>query len=297
MTLLAGTHICQRAVSARSIFEAIACEGVTHMCGAPVVLNMLLNARDDEKRPTPREVHFMTAASAPPAAVLQKMETMGFRMLHVYGMTEVYGPSSICEWDERWDALPAEERANIKARQGVRYTCLDELEVLEPNTYQPVARDGKTIGEVMKRGNTIMKGYLKNPAATRAAFAGDWFHSGDLAVIFPDGYIELKDRSKDIIISGGENISTIEVEAVLYRHPAVAEAAVVSRPDTHWGETPCAFVTLREGASATAEEIIGFCRERMAHFKAPKTVVFGALDKTATGKIQKYLLRERAKRL
>lgn len=297
VTMLAGTHICQRTVSARSIFDAIDREGVTHMCGAPVVLNMLLNARDDEKRPMGREVHFMTAASAPPAAVLQKMETMGFRMLHVYGMTEVYGPSSICEWNERWDALPLEERANIKARQGVRYTCLDELEVLEPHTYQPVARDGKTIGEVMKRGNTIMKGYLKNPVATQAAFAGDWFHSGDLAVIYPDGYIELKDRSKDIIISGGENISTIEVEAVLYRHPAVAEAAVVSRPDSHWGETPCAFVTLREGASASAEEIIDFCRERMAHFKAPKTVVFGALDKTATGKIQKYLLRERAKRL
>ncbi|MEW5882461.1 MAG: acyl-CoA synthetase [Pseudomonadota bacterium] len=297
VTLLAGTHVCVRRVEARAVFGAIAEHGVTHMCGAPVVLNLLIQAKPEERRPLPHQVQFMTAASAPPAAVLQKMEAMGFKMLHVYGMTEVYGPSSICEWKDEWDILDTETQANIKARQGVRYLCLEELAVLDPKTYQPVPRDGRTIGEVMKRGNTIMKGYLKNRNATAAAFDNDWFHSGDLAVMHPDGYIELKDRAKDIIISGGENISTIEVESVLYRHPAVAEAAVVARPDPHWGETPCAFVTLREGAQASAEEIIAFCRERMAHFKVPRTVVFGPLDKTSTGKIQKYLLRERARKI
>ena len=237
----------------------------------------------------------MTAGSPPPAAVIEGMEGLGFHVTHVYGLTEVYGPATVCAWHDEWDALPVEERARLKARQGVNYPVLDGLMVADPESLAPVPADGVAMGEIFMRGNIVMKGYLKNPHATAEAFAGDWFHTGDLGVVHPDGYIELKDRSKDIIISGGENISTVEVESVLYRHPAVLEAAVVARPDPMWGETPCAFVTLKEGASATADDIIAFCRDRLARFKAPRTVVFSELPKTSTGKIQKFVLRERAK--
>jgi fatty-acyl-CoA synthase len=240
-------------------------------------------------------VEVMTAASAPPATVIEKMERMGFHVTHVYGLTEVYGPAVVCEWDPAWNAASAEEQARLKARQGVRYPVLEGLMVGDPRTLAPVPSDGETIGEVFMRGHIVMKGYLRNPKATRAAFRGGWFHTGDLGVMHPNGYIELKDRSKDIIISGGENISTIEVEGALYRHPAVLEAAVVARPDETWGETPCAFVALKDGAQATAEEIIAFCRTQLARFKCPRSVVFGPLPKTSTGKIQKYVLRERAR--
>jgi fatty-acyl-CoA synthase len=292
VTALAGTHVCLRRVEAGAIYDAIDRLGVTHLCGAPVVMNLLLNARNEK---LPRPVDMMTAGAAPPAAVIGGMEALGFKITHVYGLTEVYGPSTICAWHDEWDALPADERARLKARQGVAYPVLDAQMVADPETLRPVAADGETMGEVFMRGNIVMKGYLKNPKATEEAFAGGWFHTGDLAVAHPDGYIEIKDRSKDIIISGGENISTIEVEDVLYRHPAVMEAAVVARPDPQWGETPCAFVALKEGMQAEAADIIAFCRERMAHFKAPRHVVFGPLPKTSTGKIQKFVLRERAK--
>ncbi|MGQ0664001.1 MAG: acyl-CoA synthetase [Pseudomonadota bacterium] len=294
---MAGTNVCLRRVEARAIFGAIRDHGVTHFCGAPVVLNLLINAPAGERAGMGARVEVMTAASAPPAAVIEKMERMGFHITHVYGLTEVYGPSVVCTWHEDWNALSADEQARLKARQGVRYPVLDGLMVADPKTLSTVPSDGKTIGEVFMRGNIVMKGYLKNPKATRAAFKGGWFHTGDLGVMHQDGYIELKDRSKDIIISGGENISTIEVESVLYHHPAVLEAAVVARPDPQWGETPCAFVTLKDGASAAEEEIIAFARQRLARFKAPKTVVFGPLPKTSTGKIQKFVLRERAKAL
>jgi fatty-acyl-CoA synthase len=295
ITAMAGTHVCLRRVEAATIYEAIARERVTHLCGAPVIMNMLLNAGPGLRRSLERRIEMMTAAAPPPAAVIEGMEALGFRITHVYGLTEVYGPAVVCAWHDEWDALPPAERAHLKARQGVTYPVLEELTVADPLSLEPVARDGATIGEVLMRGNVVMKGYMKNPRATEEAFAGGWFHSGDLAVMHPDGYIELKDRSKDIIISGGENISTIEVEDVLYRHPAVLEAAVVARPDPMWGETPCAFVTLKQEATATAEEIIVFCRDHLAHFKAPRTVIFGALPKTSTGKIQKFVLRERAK--
>jgi fatty-acyl-CoA synthase len=290
-----GTNVCLRRVEAGAIFAAIRDEGVTHFCGAPVVLNLLVHA--PEAATLPRPVEVMTAASAPPAAVIEKMEAMGFRITHVYGLTEVYGPAVVCDWDPAWDALPAPERATRKARQGVRYPVLEGLMVADPTTLAPVPSDGTTIGEVFMRGNIVMKGYLRNPRATLRAFAGGWFHSGDLGVVHRDGYVELKDRSKDIIISGGENISTIEVEGVLYRHPAVLEAAVVARPDEKWGESPCAFVTLKPGAAADDAAIIAFCRERLAGFKCPRTVVFGALPKTSTGKVQKFVLRERARAL
>jgi fatty-acyl-CoA synthase len=292
VTALAGTHVCLRRTEAGPIYEAIEREGVTHLCGAPVVMNMLFNARND---PLPRRISMMTAGAAPPAAVIERMEKIGFDITHVYGLTETYGPATVCAWHPEWDELPSEERARLKARQGVPYHVLDGLMAADPQTLEPVPADGATMGEIFMRGNIVMKGYLKNPAATEEAFTGGWFHSGDLGVAHPDGYIELKDRSKDIIISGGENISTIEVEGVLYRHPAVLEAAVVARPDPHWGETPCAFVDLKPGETATAEEIIQFCRDRLAHFKAPRAVVFGPLPKTSTGKIQKFVLRERAK--
>jgi 3-(methylthio)propionyl---CoA ligase len=297
ITALAGTHVCLRRVEAGAIYAAIAREEVTHLCGAPIVMNMLLNAPPELRAGVTRKIAMMTAGAPPPAAVLEGIEAMGFAVTHVYGLTEVYGPSVVCEWHGEWDAEPPGERARLKARQGVRYPVLEGLMVADAKSLAPVPRDGTTMGEVFMRGNIVMKGYLKNPAATREAFAGGWFHTGDLGVIHADGYIELKDRSKDIIISGGENISTIEVESVLYRHPAVLEAAVVARPDPVWGETPCAFVGLKPGASATAEELIAFCRERLAHFKAPKTVVFGPLPKTSTGKVQKFQLRERAKAL
>jgi fatty-acyl-CoA synthase len=295
ITAMAGTHVCLRRVEAAAIYEAIAREGVTHLCGAPVVMNMLLNFSPGLRCALDRRIEMMTAGAPPPAAVIEGMEALGFHITHVYGLTEVYGPAVVCAWHDEWDALPAAERARLKARQGVTYPVLEELTVADPATLVPVTAGGTTMGEVLMRGNIVMKGYLKNPRATEEAFAGGWFHSGDLGVMHPDGYIELKDRSKDIIISGGENISTIEVEDVLYRHPAVLEAAVVARPDPMWGETPCAFVTLKVEASATAEEIIAFCREHLARFKAPRTVLFGPLPKTSTGKIQKFVLRERAK--
>jgi fatty-acyl-CoA synthase len=295
ITALAGTHVCLRRVEAEGVYTAIAREGVTHLCGAPVVMNMLLNAAPELKGSLERRIEMMTAGAAPPAAVIEGMEGLGFRITHVYGLTEVYGPAVVCAWHEEWDELPAAERARLKARQGVTYPVLDGLMVADPASLAPVPADGTTMGEIFLRGNIVMKGYLKNPRTTEETFTGGWFHTGDLGVMHSDGYIELKDRSKDIIISGGENISTIEVEDVLYRHPCVLEAAVVARPDPMWGETPCAFVTLKPEASATAEEIIVFCRERLAHFKAPRTVMFGPLPKTSTGKIQKYVLRERAK--
>jgi fatty-acyl-CoA synthase len=297
ITAMAGTHVCLRRVEAAAIYDAIKRHGVTHLCGAPVVMNMLLNAGAGQRRPLDRRIEMMTAGAAPPAAVIEGMEGLGFRITHVYGLTEVYGPAVVCAWHEEWDELPAAERARLKARQGVTYPVLDELMVADPESLAPVPADGATMGEIFMRGNIVMKGYLKNPKATEEAFAGGWFHSGDLAVAHPDGYVEIKDRSKDIIISGGENISTIEVEDVLYRHPGVLEAAVVARPDPMWGETPCAFVSLKDDAVVEASEIIGFCRERLARFKAPRHVIFGPLPKTSTGKIQKFLLRERAKNI
>ena len=295
ITAMAGTLVCLRRIEAAAIYEAVARERVTHLCGAPVVMNMLLNAGPGLKGSLERRIEMMTAGAAPPAAVIEGMEALGFHITHVYGLTEVYGPAVVCAWHDEWDALPPDQRARLKARQGVTYPVLDDLMVADPMSLAPTPSDGATMGEIFMRGNIVMKGYLKNPRATEEAFAGGWFHSGDLGVMHPDGYIELKDRSKDIIISGGENISTIEVEDVLYRHPAVLEAAVVARPDPMWGETPCAFVTLKPEAAATADEIIAFCREHLAHFKAPRTVLFEALPKTSTGKIQKFALRERAK--
>jgi fatty-acyl-CoA synthase len=295
ITALAGTHVCLRRIEAAVIYETIARDGVTHMCGAPVVMNMLLNAGPGLTRSLDRRIEMMTAGASPPAAVIEGMEAIGFHITHVYGLTEVYGPATVCAWHSEWDALPTEERSRLKARQGVNYPVLDGLMVADPASLTPVPADGAAMGEIFMRGNIVMKGYLKNPHATEEAFAGGWFHTGDLGVVHPDGYIELKDRSKDIIISGGENISTVEVESVLYRHPAVFEAAVVARPDQMWGETPCAFVTLKSEGAATADDIIAFCREHLARFKAPRNVIFGPLPKTSTGKIQKFLLRERAK--
>lgn len=291
----AGTSVCARKVEPATIFKAIVDDGVTHFSGAPVVLNMILNARPEDRRPLPYTVEIMTAAAPPPPAVLQKMEEDGFHITHVYGLTECYGPAVVCAWDDAWDSLPPLERAQKKARQGVPYAVLEDLMVADPETLEPVPRDGETMGEVFMRGNVVMKGYLKNPTATDDAFAGGWFHTGDLGVWEEDGYIALRDRSKDIIISGGENISTIEVEGILYRNPKVLEAAVVAKPDDHWGEIPCAFVTLKDGEEATEREIIDFCRDTMAHYKCPKRVVFGTLPKTSTGKVQKFVLREQAK--
>ncbi len=297
ITAMAGTHVCLRRVEAGAMFEAIEAHKVTHLCGAPIVMGMLINASDHERRPLPHTVEFMTAAAPPPAAVIGRLEAQGFKITHVYGLTETYGPAAVCSWHEEWDDLPLEERARLKSRQGVRYVMQEGLMVADPVTLEPVPRDAATMGEVFFRGNVVMKGYLKNPEASKEAFAGGWFHTGDLGVVHPDGYVELKDRSKDIIISGGENISTIEVEGVIYQHPAVVEAAVVARPDEKWGETPCAFISLKEGTQLTEAEILDFCRQRLAHFKCPRTVVFGPLPKTSTGKIQKYVLREMAKAL
>jgi fatty-acyl-CoA synthase len=288
-----GTSVCARRVEPAAIFNAIADEGVTHFCGAPIVLNLVINAKPEERRPLPRTVEVMTAAAPPPPAVLQQMEEDGFHITHVYGLTESYGPSVVCVWNDEWDDLLPDERAQKKSRQGVPYAVLEDLMVADPKTLEPVKRNGEELGEVFMRGNVVMKGYLKNPSATEEAFGGGWFHTGDLGVWEPDGYIALRDRSKDIIISGGENISTIEVEGALYRHPKVLEAAVVAKPDDHWGEVPCAFVTLKDGEDATEQEIIDFCRDVMAHFKCPKQVVFGPLPKTSTGKVQKFVLRDR----
>lgn len=294
----AGTNVCLRQVRADMIFDLIKQEKVSHFCGAPIVLNLLKNSSDEMKAGINHSVKTMTAGAAPPAAVIEGMERMNFEVTHVYGLTESYGPAVVCAWHDHWNELSLPERAALKSRQGVRYPMLEELIVANPQTLEPVPKDGETIGEIFMRGNNIMKGYLKNPGATEEAFQGGWFHSGDLAVWHEDGYIDIKDRSKDIIISGGENISTIEVEDVLYRHPAVLEVAVVARPDEKWGETPCAFVTLKPGMEhVTEEEIIEFCRSQLARFKAPRTVVFGPLPKTSTGKMQKFILRERAKHL
>ncbi len=295
ISAVAGTHVCLRQVRAKAMFDAIADHGVTHLCGAPIVMSTLLNAPPQERRPLPHVVQFYTAAAPPPEAILAAMAGAGFNVTHLYGLTETYGPSVINDWNEAWSELPPAEAAALKARQGVRYVPLEALDVLDPETLAPVPADGVTMGEVMFRGNVVMKGYLKNAPATRAAFAGGWFHSGDLGVKHRDGYIQLKDRSKDIIISGGENISSIEVEDALYRHPSVQAAAVVARPDERWGETPCAFVELKPGAAATAEEIIAWCRQHLAGFKCPRHVVFTELPKTSTGKIQKFRLRDMAK--
>ena len=296
VTAAGGTHVCLRRVDPALIFPAIKTHGVTHMCGAPIVLTMLIHAPAEAKVKFDHIVEVATGGAAPPSAVIAAMESMGFRVTHLYGLTESYGPATLCAWQADWDGLALEERALLMARQGVAYPTLDGLMVADSETLTPVPKDGKTMGEVMLRSNTVMKGYLMNPKATEEAFRGGWFHTGDLAVWHPDGYIEVKDRSKDIIISGGENISSLEIEEVLYRHPAVMEAAVVAKPDEKWGEVPCAFVTLKPGAArVAAEDIIQWSRDNLAHFKVPKYVVFGPLPKTSTGKIQKYLLRERAK--
>jgi fatty-acyl-CoA synthase len=290
----AGINVCLRKIDAQTIFDLIRAHGVTHYCAAPIVHGLLVNAPDDMKTNLPPGVKGMVAGAAPPAAMIEGMETMGFELTHVYGLTEVYGPAAVCVKHEDWDTLDISERARLNSRQGVRYHLQADVQVLDPKTLAPVPWDGETMGEIMFRGNITMKGYLKNPKATEAAFEGGWFHSGDLAVQYPDGYVKIKDRSKDIIISGGENISSIEVEDVLYRHPAVLAAAVVAKPDPKWGETPCAFLELKQGAHVTSEEIIAFCKLHMAHFKVPRTVIFGEVPKTSTGKIQKFELRKQA---
>ncbi len=297
VTAMAGTHVCLRGVEPAAVFHAIQTHGVTHMCGAPIVMNMLLNSPQAEALEIPNRVQMMTAGAAPPAAVLERMDGLGFDITHAYGLTEVYGPITVCDWHEEWNQRPADEQAALKARQGVKYHVQEDFFVADPETLEPMPADGETMGELMFRGNVVMKGYLKNPKATVESFQGGYFHTGDLGVTHPDGYIEIRDRSKDIIISGGENISSIEVEGVLYKHPSILEVAVVARSDDHWGETPCAFVTVKAGETLTEDEVIKFCREHLAHFKCPKTVVFTDLPKTSTGKIQKYLLREKTESL
>jgi fatty-acyl-CoA synthase len=296
VTALAGTHVCLRRVEAGAIYRAIADHGVSHLCGAPIVMQMILGAGPDERAAFDHQVQMMTAAAPPPASVLARMAEAGVKVTHVYGLTETYGPAVVCAWHPEWDGLDPEAQAACKARQGVKYTVQEGLMVGDPETLAPVPSDGETMGEVFMRGNIVMKGYLKNPEATARAFDGGWFHTGDLGVRHADGYLELKDRSKDIIISGGENISSIEVEGAIYRHPAVAAVAVVAAPHEKWGETPCAFVELKAGQAASAEDIIAHCRALMAHFKCPTRVIFGDLPKTSTGKIQKFVLRERARR-
>ncbi|MBV8792286.1 MAG: acyl-CoA synthetase [Pseudolabrys sp.] len=295
LSVVAGTHVCLRYVRAPAMYDAIANYKVTHLCGAPIVMATLLNAPANEKKPLPHVVEFFTAAAPPPEAVLAAMKDAGFNVTHLYGLTECYGPAVVNDWQEAWDKLPKAEQAAKKARQGVRYGALEALDVRDPDTLEPVKRDGETMGEVMMRGNVVMKGYLKNRASTEKSFSGGWFHTGDLGVMHPDGYIQLKDRSKDIIISGGENISSIEVEDALYKHPAVAAAAVVAKPDDKWGETPCAFIELKPGQKATADEITAWCKKNLAGYKVPRHVVFAEIPKTSTGKIQKFKLREMAK--
>ena len=290
----AAVNVCLRRVEAKAIFDAIRQHGVTHYCGAPIVHGLLVNAPAELKAGVPRGVKCMVAGAAPPASMIEGMEQMGFDLTHVYGLTEVYGPATVCAKHAAWDALDIGQRAMLNARQGVRYHLERDARVLNPETMQPVPMDGETMGEIMFRGNIAMKGYLKNPQATEEAFAGGWFHSGDLAVQYPDGYIKIKDRSKDIIISGGENISSIEVEDVLYRHPAVLAAAVVAKPDPKWGETPCAFLELKPGAEVTEADIVAHCKQHLAGFKVPRAIVFGELPKTSTGKIQKFELRKQA---
>ena len=290
----AGVNVCLRKVEAKAMIDAIREHGVTHYCGAPIVHGMLVNAPEELKKGLPSGVKAMVAGAAPPASLIEGMETLGFDLTHVYGLTEVYGPATACAKHEEWEGLDIGERARLNARQGVRYHLQRSARVLDPQTMQPVPWDGETMGEIMFRGNIVMKGYLKNPRATQEAFAGGWYHTGDLAVQSPDGYIKIKDRSKDIIISGGENISSIEVEDVLYRHPAVLAAAVVAKPDPRWGETPCAFVELKPGSSVTPEDLVAHCRKHLAGFKVPRAIVFGELPKTSTGKIQKFELRKQA---
>jgi fatty-acyl-CoA synthase len=290
----AGVNVCLRRVEAKAMIDAIRTHGVTHYCGAPIVHGMIVNAPDELKEGLPRGVKGMVAGAAPPASMIEGMERLGFELTHVYGLTEVYGPATVCPKHEEWDEVDIGERARLNARQGVRYHLQRDARVMDAETMRPVPWDGETMGEIMFRGNIAMKGYLKNPEATQEAFAGGWFHTGDLAVQYPDGYIKIKDRSKDIIISGGENISSIEVEDVLYRHPDVLAAAVVAKPDPKWGETPCAFIELKSGAKTTPEEIVAHCRKHLAGFKVPKAVVFGELPKTSTGKIQKFELRKKA---
>jgi fatty-acyl-CoA synthase len=293
---LAGTIVCCRYVVAKDIYDLIADHKVTHFGGAPIVLNMIANAPDDEKRKIDHKVYAMTAGAPPPSAILEKMESLGFEVMHVYGLTETYGHVLHCAWNQDWDELSIGEKAEIKARQGVRYPMMEEITVLDPVTMEPVPKDGQTMGEIMIRGNAVMKGYFKNKEETEKSFENGWFHSGDLAVMHPDGYIQIKDRSKDIIISGGENISSVEVENVLAKHPAVSLVAVVAKPDEKWGETPCAFIELNRGyEKTTADELIDFCKQNMAGFKRPKFVIFGELPKTSTGKIQKFELRKKAK--
>ncbi len=295
MAANAGTNVCLRKVEAAMVFELIKKHRVTHYCGAPVVHQMLINAPDELKKGISHAVSGLVAAAAPPAAMIEGMQKMGFSITHVYGLTETYGPATVCAKHTEWESMALAEQVRLNARQGVRYPVQEGLEVMDPEAMRPVPRDGETMGEIMFRGNITMKGYLKNPKATQEAFRGGWFHSGDLAVMQPDGYVKIKDRSKDIIISGGENISSLEVEDVLYRHPAVLAAAVVAKPDPKWGETPCAFIETKADAKVTEKEIIEFCRQHMAKFKAPRAVVFGELPKTSTGKIQKFMLREKAK--
>ena len=295
ITMVSGTHVCLRWVRAKAMYDMIVEHGVTHISGAPIVMSTLLNASADAKREIPQVVAFNHAAAPPPAAVLSAMTDAGFKLTHLYGLTETYGPATINEWDASWDDLPKDERNAKKIRQGVRYVALEALTVMDPETMIRVPADGETLGEVMFRGNIVMKGYLKNAKATDEAFAGGWFHSGDLGVLHPDGYIQLKDRSKDIIISGGENISSIEVEDVLYKHPDVSFCAVVAKPDDKWGETPCAFIELRPGATTSTDDIVEWCRQRLARYKVPRHVIFAEVPKTSTGKIQKFKLRDMAK--
>jgi len=295
ITALAGTHVCLRKVEGPAILDSIARNGVTHLCGAPIVMATMAAVPEDRRPRWDQQVKMMTAGAAPPAAVIAAMDDLEIEVTHVYGLTEVYGPCVVCSWHPEWSDKPPQERARIKARQGVAYEVQEGVMVADPDTLEPVPWDGQTMGEILMRGNVVMKGYLKNPETTAKAFAGGWYHTGDLAVQHPDGYVEIKDRSKDIIISGGENISSIEVEDALYAHPAVATAAVVAKPDEKWGETPCAFVELKEGRSATAEELIAHCREHLAHYKCPREIRFEEIPKTSTGKIQKFTLRERAR--
>ena len=295
LSAIVGTHVCLRQVRAEPIWTALADHGVTHLCGAPIVMSLMISAPESARRALDRRVQFFTAAAPPPETLLADMRAAGFDVTHLYGLTETYGPAVVNDWHDSWSSLPAEAQAALKARQGVRYLPLEQLDVLDPKTLRPVPRDGQTLGEVMFRGNVVMKGYFCNPKATAEAFAGGWFHSGDLGVMHPDGYLQLKDRSKDIIISGGENISSIEVEEALYRHPAVAVAAVVAMPHARWGETPCAFVELADGRAADAEELRAWCRRHLAAYKVPGKFVFTTVPRTSTGKIQKFALREVAR--
>ncbi len=295
ISVTAGTHVCLRAVRAGAMYDAIASHKVTHLCGAPIVMATLLNAPAQEKKPLPHVVEFFTAAAPPPEAVLAAMKEAGFNVTHLYGLTECYGPAVVNDWHTEWDALAPDAQAVKKARQGVRYGALEALDVLDPEAMTPVKRDGQALGEVMMRGNVVMKGYLRNKSSTEKAFAGGWFHTGDLGVMHPDGYIQLKDRSKDIIISGGENISSIEVEDALYKHPAVMAVAVVAKPDDKWGETPCAFIELKPDTQASNDELMQWCRKHLASYKCPRYIVFADIPKTSTGKIQKFKLREMAK--